>query len=102
MTGGGKSSALDRREVAAYAIHLGDGGAGSEQRPADRLLVLERDALTRQRQQRRAAARDQADHQVVGAELAHEVEHPAGRRQGRQRRAGCAASTISMRSQGTA
>ncbi len=50
MGRGGEPPALDRREMLAHGVHLADVGAGGEQRPVDRLLVVERQA-------RRPAAR---------------------------------------------
>ena len=56
-----------------------------------------------QRQQRRAAAGDQAQHQVVGRQAPHHVEHArCAARSPAASGTGCAASTISMRSHGTA
>ena len=52
----GQTAALDCREVFAYAIHLADVRAGTQQRLVDRLLVGKADAFGRQRQQGRAAA----------------------------------------------
>jgi hypothetical protein len=40
----------------ADAVDLGDGRARLEKLPVDRLLVLQREARLRQREQRRAAA----------------------------------------------
>ena len=54
-----------------------DVGARGEQRAVDRLLVLEREPGGRQREQRRGAARDQAQHQVALARLPGIVEHAA-------------------------
>ena len=48
-----------------------------EERAVDRLLVLERQALGGQRQQRRGAAGDQAQHQIVGTGAFGVFEHPA-------------------------
>ncbi|MCY1233854.1 hypothetical protein D9M72_464120 [compost metagenome] len=74
---GGQPAALDRGQVAAHAVHLGDGRARLEQRAVHLLLVVERDAGQRQWQQRRAAAGDQADHEVVLAETGHQFQHAA-------------------------
>ena len=70
---GREAPALDRREVLAHAVHLVDRRAALEQRLVDGLLLLERDAGCGQRQQRRAAARDQAQHEVVGGEPLREL-----------------------------
>ena len=77
--GDGKPATLNRGQVLAHTVHLGDVGAGAQQRPVDRLLVVEREALGGQRQQRRAAAGYQAQHQVRGAGAAHNLEDPPGR-----------------------
>ena len=73
-----------------------------EQRAIDVLLVVEREARRRQREQRRAAAGDQRDHEIVGREPANQVEHPLRGGEPGRVGTGCAASTISMRSHGTA
>ena len=49
----------------AHAIDLADGRARAQQRAGHRLLVRERQPRRRQRQQRRGAARDQAQHEIV-------------------------------------
>ena len=57
----------------------------------------------RQRQQRRAAARNEAQHEIVRAQVPHAARACARRaRMPAASGTGCAASTISMRSQGTA
>ena len=63
-----ESAALDRRQMLAHAIHLADMRAAAQQRAIDRLLVGERDVAVGQGEQRRAAARDEAQHEIVGAE----------------------------------
>ena len=65
-------------EMAADGVHLGDVGAALEQRGVDRLLAGEGNALGRQRQQRRAAARDQAEHEVVRTCGPRDLEHAGG------------------------
>jgi hypothetical protein len=67
--GGGdrESPALDRGKVFPDAVHLGDRRAGTQQRFADRSLVVERDPGRGQREQRRAAAGDQAEDEIVRA-----------------------------------
>ena len=62
---GGQPAALDRGEMLPDRVHRRDVGAGGEQRAVHRLLVLERDPLGGESEQRRSAARDQAEHQVV-------------------------------------
>ena len=52
VAGRREPAALDRREVLAHAVHLADGRAAREQRLVERLLVAERQASARQRQQR--------------------------------------------------
>jgi hypothetical protein len=64
--------------VLAHAVHLADAGAAVEQLLVDALLVGQRQAFGRQHQQRRAAARDQAQHQVVGREALREREDALG------------------------
>ncbi len=53
---------------------------GAQQRAADRLLGGEVDPLRRQRQQRRGAARHQAQHEVVAAQPPHQRQHAPGGR----------------------
>ena len=77
MRGRGQAPALDRGEVLAHRVHLRDVGPGGEERAVDRLLVLEREAVRRQREQRRGAAGDQAQHQVTLARLPGIIEHAA-------------------------
>jgi len=72
--GGRQPPALHRRQVFAHAVHGTDGRAARKQRAADGLLVRQRDAWRRQRQQRRAAAGDQRDHPVMLGESAHRLE----------------------------
>ena len=50
------------------AFDLADGGARAQQRAGHRLLVLERDPRRRQGEKRRAAAGDEAEREVVGAQ----------------------------------
>jgi len=64
-------AALERRQVAPHAVHLGDGGAAGQQRAVDGALVVQRQAGRRSDQQRGAAARDQRDDQVVSAQAGH-------------------------------
>ena len=49
----------------ADAVHLVDGRTGAKQRLVDGLLLFQRDAFSRHRQQRRRTARHQAQHEVV-------------------------------------
>ena len=76
---GGEPAALDAREMLADAVHLVDRGARAQQRPVDALLVGERQAVGRQGEQGRAAARDQGQDQVVLAQAADQVEDARGR-----------------------
>ena len=69
MAGGGQPAALDGGQVAPHAIHLADGGAGSEQGAVQVLFVGQADAGQWQRQQRRAAAGNQAQHGVVCGQI---------------------------------
>ncbi|MNF78516.1 hypothetical protein D3C84_607030 [compost metagenome] len=74
----GQAAALDRREVLAHAVHLGDGGAGFQQGLVDRLLVLEGQALGGQGEQGRAAAGEQEDHPVGLGQAADQLQHALG------------------------
>ncbi len=65
MRRGGEAAAFDAGEVFPDAIHLGDIRAGFEQPFVDRLLVGEGERAAGQRQQRRSAARDQAEDEIV-------------------------------------
>ena len=76
--GPGQAAALDRREVLAHAVHLADVRAGAQQRLVDRLLVRQRNAFGRQRQQRRAATGEQEDHPVAFLEVADQLQYAAG------------------------
>ena len=73
--------ALDAREVLAHAVHLANGGTAGQQFFVDALLFGQREAIGRQREQGRAAARDEADHQVIGREPLGERQHALGRLQ---------------------
>ena len=59
----------------AHHVHGADRRARAEQRAIDRLLVFQRDARRRQRQQGGAAAGDQRDRQIVFAEPLHGVQN---------------------------
>ncbi len=50
--GARQPTALDGRERLAHHVHLVDGRAGSQQGAIDRLFVVERDPLSRERQKR--------------------------------------------------
>src|ERR1035437_3034005 len=68
--GGGQAGqlpALDARDVLADGVDLVDGGARGQEEAGGGLLFLKGDAFGGQGQERRSAARDQADHQVVAA-----------------------------------
>ena len=62
---GGEAPALDRREVFPDRVHLADVGARGEERPVDRLLVGERQPFGGKREERRRAAGDEGEHQIV-------------------------------------
>ena len=64
----------------ADAIHLRDRRARAQQRPVHRLLVRQRQPFRRQRQQGRAAARNQAQQQIVGAQVPGGIEDARRRR----------------------
>jgi len=72
---GSQPAALDGRKMPTHAVHLADGGAARQQRPAHGLFEIEGESRRRQRQQGRAAARYQAQHQVVFGEPSHLLEH---------------------------
>ena len=74
MTRRRKPPALDGGQVATHAIHLADARARLQQRTVDRLLVLEREAGQRRHHERRAAAGDEAKHDVVFAKPAHRFQ----------------------------
>ena len=63
----GEQPALDRRQVLADGVQLVDVGARFEQRGARSAACPRASALGRQRHQRRAAARQQHEQQLVGA-----------------------------------
>src|ERR1035437_9282238 len=66
--GGGQARqlpALDARDVLTDGVDLVDGGARGQEQAGGGLLFLEGDTLGGQGQERRSAAGDQADHQVV-------------------------------------
>lgn len=60
----------DRRQGAADDVHLADRGPARQQRDGDVLLVGEGQLVRGRRQQRGAAARDQSEHEIVGAQPA--------------------------------
>jgi hypothetical protein len=49
-----------------------------EQRPVHGLLIGQRQSLGRQRQQRRSAARDEAQHEIILGQITDQREHPFG------------------------
>ena len=99
----GEPPALDRREVAADAVHLADGGAGAEQGAVDLLLVGERQPGRWQGEQRRAAAGDEEQHEVaVGQAAARERQMRRAAASPAASGTGWDASTTSMRRVGTA
>ena len=65
MAGRAQPPALDGGEVLAHAVDLADRGARAQQRAGHRLLVRKRDPRRRQGEQRRAAAGDQAEREIV-------------------------------------
>ena len=75
---GGKPPALDRRKVLADAVDLVDRRAAGEQRPGQRLLLLEADTGRRLREQGRATAGCKTDHKVVRAKPGGQRESPVG------------------------
>ena len=75
MARGGQPATFDGGQMAPYAVHLADRRARCEQGAVDRLLVLEGDPLRRHGKQRRAAARDEAEHEVVLGQSLHQLEN---------------------------
>ena len=75
MAGGGQPAALDGGQVAAHAIHFADGGAAAKQRAAHGLFHIERQSFCGQRQQRRTAAGNQAQDQIILAQASYALEH---------------------------
>ena len=75
MASGREAPALDGRKMAAHAVHLADARARLQQRAVDRLLVVERQVSQRGDEQRRAAAGNEAQHEIVAAESRHRIEH---------------------------
>ena len=89
---------LDAGNVLADGVDLVDVGAACQQQAGDGLLLFERDARSGQRQQRRRAARDEADHQVVRLRLLARSPRSAPRRSTpRSSGTGCPHSFNSMR-----
>jgi hypothetical protein len=62
--------------VLPHAVHLVDRRAALQQRPVDHLLLVEAHALGRQGEQRRGAAGNQAEHEIVCAQAACERADP--------------------------
>ena len=62
-----EAAALEARQVLAHRVQLVDGRAGPQQERPSCALSLERDAVGRRGQQRRGAAREQHQQQVVAA-----------------------------------
>ncbi len=77
--GGGRrqTPALDRREGLAHDVHLADRRARAQERLGDRALVVQRDAIERQGQERRCAAGAEEDDEVVPGRRAGEIEDAA-------------------------
>ena len=74
----GRPPALDRREVPADTVHLADGCPRREQGAVDRLLVFQRKPFDGSHQQRGAAAGDEAQHEIIGAQALHQLLDAAG------------------------
>ena len=98
-----QAAALDRRQVLAHAVDLADRRAAAQQRAPICRSSASVDARRRQAEQRRAAAGDQAEDEIVGAEAARPRDDALPpRARPASSGTGWAASTTSMRSQGTA
>ena len=79
VAGCSQPSAFDRGEVPPDAVHFADAGAGFQEFAVERLFVFEADTVERQGQQGGAAAGDEAEDGVVGAEGADEgFDAPGG------------------------
>ena len=63
----------------ADAVHLADRRAGGEELPVDLLLVGKRQADRRSGEERRTAARNERQDEIVGSESVHEAGHAQGR-----------------------
>jgi hypothetical protein len=75
MTSGGEAAAFDRREMFAHAIYLGNIGARAQQRIGDMLLVIECKPRRGQGEQGRAAARNQAQRQIIGTQFLRHFQY---------------------------
>ena len=64
--GAGELSSLEHGAVLPHGVELVDVGAGGQEQSRHRLLVGERDRRGGGRRQRRAAPRDQHEHEIVG------------------------------------
>ena len=62
----------------AHRVHLGDVGATFQQGAVDLLFVGQAQTVSGQGQQRRTAARDEANHQVVGLQALHQRQDALG------------------------
>jgi hypothetical protein len=76
---GREAAAGDGGEVLAHRVHLADLGAALQQLAGERLELGHRHAGRRQRQQARAAAGDEDQQQVIGAEALRAFEDLARR-----------------------
>ena len=72
-----ESTALDDRQMLANAIHFADVCAAAKQGRVDRLLVSQSHSVDRLGQQCRAAAGDQANHQIILAQSLDLLNQPA-------------------------
>ena len=80
VNGGRELSALDRGQVLSNNVHFADRRARSQQGGVHGLFVRKRQAGRGKREQRGAAARDQRDHEIVGAEPLDQRAYAPGRR----------------------
>ena len=74
----GQAPAFDRGKVLAHAVHLRDVRARPQEQAVDLLLVREGKPRGGQGEQGRAAARDQAQHEVVRRQAAHQRQDAFG------------------------
>ena len=78
VAGSGQAATFDGRKVAAHGVHLANAGPAGQQGAVDGLLVLQGDARQRQRQQGRAAARNQRQHHIVRRQALGQGQHALG------------------------
>ena len=78
VTSGGQSSAFDAREVFTHGVHLADRRTTSQQFAVDALLVGQRQAQSRHGQERRTAAGNQTNDQIIFAQTPAQRQQTPG------------------------